>query len=305
MANEATIFIPQFEDALYQAFDPIRVFAKEDSVDSGAKTVSIPVSGGLTFSDVTADNNTYPVEAGERSDATQTYNLTKIEVKPIRIGNYEEFVTRPSIRESVIGEVAGVLGAYASRIILNGFHTTGTTAGTQVYAPTGTATYTNSLGKASCKALSIKDVANLAKKLDLNGVPRDGNRYLVLPPDMHTGLLLELAAAGYQDTVTTAFTNGILPIIHGFQVVLMSEVAIAAASNASIVLPGATVVNTQLNIGYALHKNFVGFAASGVNLFVQENSPEYYGAVISGSFYAGGKYRRSTAIGCVTIYETA
>jgi hypothetical protein len=305
MANEATIFIPQFEDALFQAFDPIRIFAKEDSVAPGAKTVSIPVSGGLTFANVTANNTTYPVNATERTDTAGGYDLTNIQVNPIRIGNWDEFVQNANLRQSIFNEVAGVLGAYASRIILKGFHTTGTTATTPVYAPTGTTTYTNRHGKASVKALSISDLLALGKKMDLQGVPRDGQRYLILDPEMFTGFMLGLAAIGYEDTATQAFSTGVLQNIAGFNVMMMNEVAVAAASNASCKAPGAAVEATDLNVGYALHKNFVGFAASGVNLFLQEQAPEYYGAVISGDFYAGGKYRRATGIGCITIYETA
>lgn len=301
MANEVTIFTPQFEDALYQAFDPIRVFAKQDSVAAGAKTVSIPVSGGLTFSDIQAGNTTYPVEADDRTDTETTYDLTKIEVKPFRIGNWEDFVLNANLRESIINEITGVLGAYATRIILNGFWSGNSS---YEYGSSGSDTYTNRYGDV-VKNLTIDDVSAIAKKLDLQGVPRDGNRYLVLDPDMHTGFLMGLAAIGYEDTVTQAFRTGMLPEIHGFKIIMMHQTGQASTNNASLKLPGAAVVATDSNFGFALHKNFVGFGVSNMNLYLQEQAPEYYGSVISGDFYAGGKYRRANPIGCVTVFETA
>jgi len=302
MANEVTVFTPQFEDALYQAFDPIRVFMREDQVAPGAKTVSIPVSGGLNFTNITATGHTYPREASTRSDSATTYNLTQIEVNPFRIGDWEEFVSNASLRQSLFNEVAGVLGDYATRVIFSGLWSG--TSGYE-YATTGTTAYTNRHNETTCKNMSIGDVAAVAKMMDMQNVPRDGNRYLVLDPDMYTGFLLGLAAIGYEDTATQAFRTGELPMIHGFKIVQMFEVNHASAANAALQTVTAASQATHVNAGLALHKNFVGFAASNVRLHLQESAPEYYGAVISGSFYAGGKYRRATPIGCITVYEGA
>jgi hypothetical protein len=302
MANEVTVFTPQFEDALYQAFDPIRMFAKEDSVGAGAKTVSIPVSGGITFANITATGHSYPRAATDRGDSETTYDLTQIEVNPFRIGNWEEFVMNAKLRESVFNEVAGVLGNYAIREIMTGFWNGDSDF---EFATTGTNTYTNRHNETTCKSLTISDVAGLARKMDLQGVPRDGQRYLVLDPDMYTGFILELAAIGYEDTATAAFRTGELPMIHGFKVVQLQQTNHVTGSNVAVQTPGTASSATHLNAGLAIHKNFVGFAASGVKLHLQEDNPEYYGGIISGSFYAGGAYRRATPIGCLTIYEGA
>lgn len=298
--NDVTVFTPQFEDALYQTFDPIRMFMKEDSVGTGAKTVSIPVSNGISFTNITATGHTYPREASTRGDTETTYDLTNIEVNPFRIGDWGEFVTNASLRESIFNEVTGVLGAYATRVIFGGLWSG--TAGYE-YATTGTTTYTNRHNETTCKTMLIGDVAAVAKVMDLQGVPRDGNRYLVLDPDMYTGFLLGLAAIGYEDTATQAFRTGSLPEIHGFKIVQMLQVNHASAANAALQAIGTTSQATHVNASLALHKNFVGFAASNVRLHLQESNPEYYGAVLSGSFYAGGKYRRATPIGCITVFE--
>jgi len=300
--NQVTVFTPQFEDALYQSFDPIRMFMKEDSVGTGAKTVSIPVSSGISFTDITASGHTYPRSASTRSDTETTYDLTQIEVNPFRIGDWGEFVTNASLRDSIFNEVAGVLGDYATRVILAGLWNT---ASGYDYVTTGSTAYTNRHGETTAKCLTITDVANIAKMMDLQNVSRDGNRYLVLDPEMYTGFLLSLAAIGYEDTATQAFRTGELPMIHGFKIVQMFEVNHVSAANAAVYGPTQASASTNLNAGLALHKNFVGFAASDVRLHLQESNPEYYGAVISGSFYAGGSYRRATPIGCITVYEGA
>lgn len=303
MANEVTIFIPEFEDALFQAFDPIRVFAKQDSLGSGAKTVSIPNSGGLTYANITSSGHNYPREFGTRSDAAQTYDLTQIEVDPFRIGRWEEFVQNANLRQSIFGEVAGLLGAYAIRTILNGFHTAGVVDGTRkVYETSGTA-YTNRWGNTGQKALTIDDISKIAMMMDIDQVPRDGNRYLVLDPEMWSNFLISLAAIGYEDTATQAFRTGTMPEIHGFKIVMLPEVLHLSADNAAALAPGTAAATTQLNGGFAIHKNFVGWAASNVNLYVEEVSAPNYGAVVSGDFFAGGKYRRQTAVGCITIYN--
>ena len=299
--NQVTVFTPQFEDGLYQKFDPIRMFMKEDSVGAGAQTVSIPVSTAINFTDITASGHTYPRTASTRSDTETTYNLTQIEVNPFRIGDWGEFVTNASLRESIFNEVTGVLGDYATRVIFNGLWSTA--SGYDYASTSGSITYTNRHGKTGCKGLTISDIASIAKMMDLQNVPRDGNRYLVLDPEMYTGFLLGLAAIGYEDTATQAFRTAQLPMIHGFNVVQMFEVNHVTAANAAVKDPADASVNTHLNAGLALHKNFVGFAASDVRLHLQESNPEYYGAVISGSFYAGGSYRRATPIGCITVYE--
>jgi len=301
MANEVTVFIPEFEDALFQSFDPIRVFAKQDQLGTGAKTVQIPNSGGLTYANITSSGHTYPRDFGTRIDASQSYNLTQIEVDPFRIGRWEEFVMNADLRKSIFGEVAGLLGAFAIRTILNGFHTAGTSG--KVYATTGSTTYTNRWANTGQKGLSIDDVSKIAMMMDIDQVPRDGNRYLVLDPEMWANFLISLAAIGYEDTATQAFRTGTMPEIHGFKIVMLPEVLHLSASNAAALAPGTSGANTHLNGGFAIHKNFVGWAASNVNLYVEEVSAPNYGAVVSGDFFAGGKYRRQTAVGCITIYN--
>ena len=301
MANEVTIFIPEFEDNLYQAFDPIRVFAKQDPVGAGAKTVNIPSAGALSYANINSAA-TYPRDGITRADTAQTYELTNIEIDPIRIGNWEEFSQNANLRQSIFADITGLLGQYAIRTILNGFWST---ASGYDYVTTGSTAYTNRHGETTAKQMTLTDVANVARLLDLQKVPRDNERYLVLDPEMYAGLVAQMAQAGWLDVAATAFQTGTIPMVHGFKVIMLPEVAIATGSNNSVVAIGTTAAATHLNVGYALHKNFVGFAASNVNLFLQENSPEYYGAVISGSFYAGGKYRRATPVGCITIYEGA
>ena len=301
MANEVTVFIPEFEDNFYQVFEPIRMFAKQDIVAPGAKTVNIPGAGALSYDNINSES-TYPRNGITRTDTAQTYNLTNIEIDPIRIGNWEEFSQNANLRQSIFADITGLLGQYAIRTILNGFWST--TSGYD-YVTTGSTAYTNRHGETTAKQMTLSDVANVARMLDLQKVPRDNERYLVLDPEMYAGLVAQMAAAGWLDVAAASFQTGTIPMVHGFKVIMLPEVAIAAGSNASVLAIGTTAADTHINVGYALHKNFVGFAASNVNLFLQENSPEYYGAVISGSFYAGGKYRRNTPVGCITIYEGA
>jgi hypothetical protein len=303
MANEVTIFTPQIEENIYPLFEPLRMFAKQHSVGRGAKTVSVPAAGVLDYGDVNIDHSTYPVDAVPRVDTEITYDLTKHEFKPIVIADYDEFVTNYEIRNSILQDVSGLLGAYAIRTILGGFHTPGT--GTYTYATTGSKTYTNQWNDV-VKNLTIEDVQALAQKLDLQKVPRDGNRYLVLPPEMFGGLMAEIADARYVDTATNAFQTGFIPNIHGFKVLMLPEVGVATINNAALRTPKTQgVAGTDCNFGYALHKNYVGFAESGVRVFVNENAADYYGTVISGSWYAGGSYVRENPIGCITVYEKA
>lgn len=302
MANEVTVFIPEFEDNLYQAFEPIRMFAKQDTVAPGAKTVNIPGAGALSYANINSAL-TYPRDGITRADTAQTYDLTNIEIDPIRIGNWEEFSQNANLRQSIFSDVTGLLGQYAIRTIFNGWWN-GDGAGGYEYATTGSKTYTNRYGD-EVKNLTPADVALIARKLDLQKVPRDNDRYLVLDPEMYAGFVSELAAAGYLEVAATAFQTGMIPMFSGFKIIMLPEVGFATVNNTALQAVNATANANDCNFGFALHKSFVGFAASNVNLFLQESSPEYYGAVISGSFYAGGKYRRANPVGCVTVFEKA
>jgi len=312
MANEVTIFNLEIQQALYPSFDKLRMFAKQHNVGRGAKKVNVPSAGVLAYSHIAVDGagQTYPVDAIARTDSGLEYTLHNHEFKPIVIQDYDEFVTNLDLRNSILGDIAGLLGAYALRTILNGFWS-GTPA--YEYATTGSTNYTNRWGD-SVKKLTIHDVAALAKKLDLQKVPRDGQRFLVLDPEMFTGLLTTLTDAGYLETATTAFQTGILTNVHGFNVVMLPEVGVAEIANATVRTPltegSGSSPNFDCNFGFALHKNFVGFAESGVRLFIDENSAGYYGTVLSGSLYAGGSVLRSasnaaTPIGCITVFEGA
>jgi len=118
--------------------------------------------------------------------------------------------------------------------------------------------------------------------------------------------MAEIADARYVDTATNAFQTGFIPNIHGFKVLMLPEVGVATINNGALRTPKTQGgAETDANFGYALHKNFVGFAESGVRVFVNENAADYYGTVISGSWYAGGSYVRENPIGCITVYEKA
>jgi len=307
MALEVTIFNKEIEQALYPSFDKLRIFAKQHSVESGAKKVSVPSAGVLAYSHINLNGAgvTYPVDAIPRVDSSIEYTLHNHEFKPLVIQDYDEFCTNHDIRASVLGDVANLLGAYAIRTIMNGFWST---ASDYEYATTGATAYTNRWGD-SVKVLTMTDLAALAKRLDLQKVPRDGQRYLVLDPEMFSGFILGMAAMGWEDTAMQAFQTGMINNVHGFNVIMLPEVGVATLGNAALRTPltqgGAA---TDCNFGFALHKSFVGFAESGVKLFIEENSPGYYGTVISGSMYAGGTALRSasdavTPIGCITVFE--
>jgi hypothetical protein len=302
MANEVTVFNREIEENLFPMFDPIRMIAKSFSAEAGAKTISVPTAGVYAYSHINLDGSgvTYPVEAIARTDTEKTFNLHNHEFKPVVLQDYDEFVTNYDYRQSILKDITGLLGAYAIRTIFGGFWS-GTAA--YEYATTGSDTYTNRWGDV-VKNLTVADVANVAKTLDLQKVPRDGERYLVLDPEMYAGLVASLTVEGYTSTVTQAFQSGMIPNLHGFKVVQLAEVGVATASNAALRTPLTQGdAATDCNFGFALHKNFVGFGDSGVRLFLSENDPGYYGTVLSGSFYAGGSYLRENPIGCVTVFE--
>ena len=304
--NNVTVFDREMNENIYPLFDPIRVLSKQMSVESGAKTVSIPTAGLLNYDDdIRIDSASYPASASINQSTEKTFDLTNHEFVPIMIRDYDEFITKPSLRASIMNDVMGFLGAYAIRTIFGGFWSTAATFEVGTTGTTSGEAYTNQWGDA-VKNLTLADVRGLAKKLDLQNVPRDNDRYLALPPEMYSGLMANLTAAGYVETVTEAFRSGLMPKVHGFNVMMLPEVGVSTTGNAVLRTPKTQGgAGTDVNFGFALHKKFVGFAESGVRLFINENATGYYGATIEGSIYAGGSFLRATPIGCITVFEAA
>lgn len=301
----ATQWLPTVEGNLFGAFEPIRKIATDDSVFilNNGKTVAVP-NAGAAASITGGRTSGYPAAATDRTDNDNTYNLLNIEIDPIRVSRFEENNTSYNKLASLIDDATKGLGWWAARYIMTQWFTTD--AGVNDYATTGSVTYASQATGSTvsaAKALSYSDIVKLGMMLDKQAIPRDNNRWLVLNASMYNGLFLELKAANQLELASKSAMTGLLDWIHGFNVIMLPEVINVTASNAAARAPGHAGAATDISAGFALHKSCVSMAMGDVMIYEQNDSPEYYGKIVSGDIFAGGKYRRTDKKGVITVYE--
>jgi len=305
MASEATIYLPTIEENLFGGLEPIRMSGTDDSafiLDNG-KTVDLPQAG--THGSITKGNTSYPVTIADRSDADVTYSLTNVEIDPIRNTAFTQNNASYNRFASIINDATSGLGYWAARYILTQWYPGIATANS--VNTTGTATYTTQCpgGSEVVKSVDIQDIINCALILDKQVIPRDDGRNLILNASMYNSIFSNMSDNDYLNFASRNLKTGLVDSIHGFKVIMMADtlnITVGGVVSDPDISPTGTT--TSKSVGLAFHKSAVSYAMGDVNVFLNDGDAPNYGDVLSGTVFAGGKYRRTGKEGIVSLVET-
>jgi len=299
MAIQKELWINEIQENLYKGIEAIKTVATDDSAFVEAKTVHISSAGAATA--ITKSNSSYPVSISERTDTDNSYDLTNYEFGPYRLGWADGLQLSYDKMKSVINDLTGGLGERVAReMMISWYHYTAA-----MYVSTTGSSYTAHATGATGdrKGLTGADLRKAAGVLDGQLMPQ-GDRYLLVDSTMFWQLMDDLE---YNADRVSALPSGLViapGTPYGFTVIQMP--AVVYATTAGVVRTyGQAGTTTDKAVALALHKSAASWAFTDIEMFEGlDKDPAYFGALISGAMYGGGKYRRYDKKGVVPIVQT-
>jgi hypothetical protein len=230
------------------------------------------------------------------------YSFEEYTTDPTHIPNIDAINLSYNKQDSVLGDHMSVLtevvaddmlikwGADATVVRTTGGPTAATVA--PVTGQTGTR-----LG------FSHKDLQKLMIKMNLDAIPKDGNRNVMIDDNMFDYFYDTLGDTNAKDFSRFAdAANGVIGRLHGFNIMTRSSILATTSGNAIKAL-GSSLAATDNLASLAWHKNSVAFGIGDKKLFQDLNNPLYYGDIHSLLVMAGGRVRRADGKGVYVIAQ--
>ncbi|CAB4191917.1 Major capsid protein Gp5 [uncultured Caudovirales phage] len=309
MALQTEVWLADITENLYKNNEFILESTSHDGYVVN-KTVHVPQAGSKPG--VTVNRSSLPASATARTDSDLTYNVDEYSTDPIILTNVDElqisYPKRMSIMQNNINTLNETIGDYvANKWAANTSSTIVRTSGAagSALAPGATGTRLK---------LTVTDVANAAKTLDTQNIPREG-RVLLLPADMFWELMessdvLRASYNGFQMNPSVLAT-GQIAALFGFKIMIRSTVNVFTNAGTPVLKAvGAATAVTDNYGAIAYHPSVVAKAKGGVSLFSQSGDntmgdPTYYGVIMSALVMLGAKMTRSTGYGVVNLVQAA
>ena len=265
-----------------------------------AKMVHVPNAGALPG--VVKNRSELPGTVGGRNDIDLTYDIAEYTTNPLIIRDAEKVELVYDKRESLVGGTRTALAEAVHADLLrswvpSGFAFFNATATTEKGHLAGTTS-------ADLKAVTKADILALKKQFDKDDVPQTG-RCILLDAVMYNQLLDSLSEAESGAFLTSVNAQkGTVGSLYGFDFYMRSTVLRTTAAGTSLAAAGSTTA-TDRAAGIAWQEGCVSRALGETSLFEENDSPTYYGDIISALVRAGGSYVRKDKKGVAVLYQGA
>ena len=308
MALIKEIWVSDVQNALNRNADFLP-YSVDHSAYIAFGTVHIPQSGSNPT--IVKNPATFPLTINERTDSDRTYLLNQFALEPTLITNLDELQISYDKRQSVLGQQISTLTQRIGDEVAISWSATGSD---NIVATTGTATGTALAPGATGtrKDVTLLDIANLAKKLDKDNVPR-GGRKLLMSTDMFWQLMgisdvLRASYNGFQGQPNVIQT-GVVAQLFGFDVMMRPVVSVYANSTTVPKAFGAATATTDNLACIAFHSSTVARALGSMTPLYDSGSngngkPEYLGSLFNMEVMLGSAILRADMKGVAALVQT-
>jgi len=309
MALIKEIWVAEVQEALNRNADFLP-YSTDDSAYIAYETVHIPQSGSNPT--VLKNPATFPLPISERTDTDRTYALNQFALEPTLITNLDELQISYDKRQSVLGQQITTLTQRIGDEVAIAWTATGAT---NIISTSGSATGTALAPGATGtrKDVTLADIAGLAKKLDMDNVPR-GNRVLLMSTDMFWQLfqisdVIRASYNGFQNQGNVLQT-GVVAQLFGFNVMMRPVVSVFATGATSPKAFGAATATTDNLACIAFHSTTVRRALGSMTPLYDAGSngngkPEYLGSIFNMEVMLGAAIGRTDMKGVAALVQVA
>lgn len=307
MALIKEVWVQEIQNALNRNADFLP-YSIDHSAYIAFGTVHIPQSGANPT--VVKNPATFPLAISERTDTDRTYALNQYALEPTLITNLDELQVSYDKRQSVLGQQITTLTQRIGDEVAISWTATGAA---NLVATTGAASSTALAPGATGTrlAVTLTDIANLARKLDMDNVPR-GGRKLLMSTDMFWQLfqisdVLRASYNGFQNQ-PNVIQSGIVGQIFGFDVMIRPVVSVFATGATSPKAYGAATATTDNLACIAFHTSTVCRALGAMTPLYDAGSngngkPEYLGSIFNMEVMLGSAILRTDMKGVAALVQ--
>jgi hypothetical protein len=269
-------------------------------------TVHVPQSGANPTIEV--NPSSFPLTINQRTDTDRTYALNQYALQPTLITNLDELQISYDKRQSVIGQQMSTLTERIGNMVAVSWCASGAT---NIVETTGAAVATSlpPSGTGTRKAVALVDIANLAKKLDKDNVPRTG-RKLLMNADMFWELftISDVVRASYNGFQVSTLATGVVAQLFGFDIMIRPTVAVFAKTGTAAKAVGAAAGADDRLACIAWHTSTVSRALGSMTPMFDSGSngngkPEYLGSIFNIEVMLGSAILRADMKGVAALVQ--
>ncbi len=309
MALQKEQWIKDIEKNLY-ASNEFMTIGKDDSAYVNYKTVHLPQAGARPS--VSKDRATLPALVSQRTDTELTYSLSEYSTDPLLINQnddvqYLSYEKRMDVMGDHIKTLSDAIAnhtlyAWASTALAQQVLTTGSDSSGSL--PHSTATSTR-------KLVTLSDIANARKILDGQNLGT-GRLVMIVPSNMYWNDLIQITQiTKYLEFGKAVAPTGVIGNILGMDIMIRSNVVAydnTATRVRKVLSADGTITSkaaTDTNSIMVVHSSYVRKALGSINVYEENNSPIYYGDIMSAQVFHGASKTRTNGEGIVNIIQAA
>lgn len=275
--------------------------SKNDDVWVENAIVHLPQAGQKPGS--TRNRSSLPATIAPRTDTEATYALSEFTSDPTLVKRIEQVEVSYDKRASVLSEHISTLQENVGNYVPYVWCPTGSAIATNFVPTTGGTRTATAVGATGTRKKILKaDVLEAKRIMDRMDIPSNG-RVLLLNSDMYNDFLTDAELLTSLNMNQGNLPEGVITRIFGFDVMMRSAVGSCTVTTNVVKDPAAATATTDNAFALAWHPQFVRFALGEIEVFADENKPEYYGSIFSALVRAGGRAARADFKGVVAIVE--
>jgi hypothetical protein len=291
------IWVNDITDNLFKNNQFLQYAINHDMYVLAGKIVHIPQAG--LPSNVVKNRSSLPASVTKRTDTELIYNLEEYTSDPRVIVNAEEVELSYHKRADVIGEDQRAISeTVADNMLLAWAPATG------AIRTSGAATAVRMAGQTGTRlAFTEGDLRKAMTLFNAQNIPQE-ERYCLVDAYMYDDLIASLTITANRDfSKSYNQEKGILGQIHGFNIMMRSNVLVYNAGATAANAYGAAVGVTDNCAALCWSKYSVCRALGETKMYDQNDAPQYYGSIYSFLLRMGGRIYRADSKGVVAIVQ--
>jgi len=286
MAVNQELWQPLIAEGLYMQNPHLECATNADEYVVGGAIVHIPQAGRPA--PVKRNRIVTPASVTKRGDTDVLYPLDEFTSDPTLVTNIDKTELSYNKLESIIRDNTAYLNELVGSFLT--YRWAKDVAVVSQIVTTGAAAVWGAGVATARKKFTAADIRKAQTQLDNDGVPQ-GDRYLMLTPDMRNHLLEDVDIKNIFYSNIADYKGGSIPQYAGFNL-LVRPVTIRVSETNVVKLPDEDNVATDFVSAIYWHKSCVERALGDIKVFENPDRAEHYGDLISFLVRASGRARR-------------
>ena len=310
MALPKEIWEKQIQKQLFLNDQFLNTVGLDHSMYVDNKTVHIPQAGSNPT--VSVNLTSFPAAVGSRTDVDLTYDMNIYYTQPIRVGLDEtaflSYEKRASVLDSHLNKLRNVIGnrtlySWGGGVPTASIVRTSGTATAKALAPSATGTR---------KAPTVDDLFDIRNVLGMQNLNPNDPIYGIIPENMYWEMVKNDNIKKYLEWGAAPIgISGEVPMVAGITLLRRSAVTVWDNTGTPVIktigsegTPSSPATSDNQGALF-ISNSYVSKAMGAIKVYDENNSPTYYGDIISATVIHGASKMRTNGEGIVALVQSA